>query len=112
VKTERGTKTDPALWVDRLAAIFRHTNPRVANGAVHPCQSVITEVPVIYCITFYCCIVTNSIENSPCWECHTVVAQLIKKFPIFCRTEDLLLSAQECGTVACPNWRISSCNIF
>ncbi|GFG31613.1 hypothetical protein Cfor_03192, partial [Coptotermes formosanus] len=44
VKTERGTKTDPALWVDRLAAIFRHTNPRVANGAVHPCQSVITEM--------------------------------------------------------------------
>jgi len=56
VKTERGTKTDPALWVDRLAAIFRHTNPRVENGAVHPCQSVITEVPKIWCYTmFYWC---------------------------------------------------------
>lgn len=55
MKTERGTKTDPALWVDRLAAIFRHTNPRVENGAVHPCQSVITEVRKIwYYIMFYC----------------------------------------------------------
>ncbi|PNF38379.1 Transportin-3 [Cryptotermes secundus] len=44
VKTERGTKTDPALWLDRLAAVFRHTNPHVENGAVHPCQSVITEM--------------------------------------------------------------------
>lgn len=39
---------DPALWLDRLAAIFRHTNPIVTNGEVHPCQSVINEIwPVI-----------------------------------------------------------------
>lgn len=48
VKTEKGTKTDPVLWLDRLAAIFRHTKPVVENGEVHPCQSVITEVwPVL-----------------------------------------------------------------
>ncbi|XP_075224525.1 transportin 3 isoform X1 [Lycorma delicatula] len=48
MKMERGTKTDPVLWLDRLAAIFRHTNPDVENGAVHPCQSVITEIwPVL-----------------------------------------------------------------
>lgn len=44
VKPERGTKSDPTLWLDRLAVIFRHTNPHVENGAVHPCQGVITEV--------------------------------------------------------------------
>ncbi|KAK7866974.1 hypothetical protein R5R35_006810 [Gryllus longicercus] len=48
VKTERGTNSDPVLWFDRLAAIFRHTKPPVDNGAVHPCQPVITEIwPVL-----------------------------------------------------------------
>ncbi|XP_046388483.1 transportin-3 [Ischnura elegans] len=48
LKTEKGTKTDPALWLDRLAIIFRHTNPIVENGKVHPCQPVITEIwPVL-----------------------------------------------------------------
>ncbi|XP_067009893.2 transportin-3 isoform X2 [Anabrus simplex] len=48
VKTERGTKTDPVLWLDRLAAIFRHTKPSVENGQIHPCQAVITEIwPVL-----------------------------------------------------------------
>lgn len=44
MKTERGTNTDPVLWLDRLAAIFRYTNPSVENGATHPCLSIITEV--------------------------------------------------------------------
>jgi len=52
VKTEKGTKTDPALWLDRLAAIFRHTNPHVENGAIHPCQSVITEVIKLHSILY------------------------------------------------------------
>nr|CAD7404319.1 unnamed protein product [Timema cristinae] len=48
VKTEKGTKSDPALWLDRLAAIFRHTNVGVENGQIHPCQGVITELwPVL-----------------------------------------------------------------
>ncbi|GLH15985.1 Transportin-3 [Gryllus bimaculatus] len=48
VKTERGTNSDPVLWFDRLAAVFRHTKPPVDNGAVHPCQPVITEIwPVL-----------------------------------------------------------------
>uniref|UniRef100_A0A1B6FRA0 Transportin-3 n=1 Tax=Cuerna arida TaxID=1464854 RepID=A0A1B6FRA0_9HEMI len=44
VKPERGKKTDPMLWLDRLAVIFRNTNPTVENGAVHPCLGVITEM--------------------------------------------------------------------
>ncbi|KAG8222278.1 hypothetical protein J437_LFUL003259 [Ladona fulva] len=48
VKTEKGTKTDPVLWLDRLATIFRHTSPVVENGKIHPCQPVITEIwPVL-----------------------------------------------------------------
>uniref|UniRef100_UPI00358E79EC transportin-3-like isoform X1 n=2 Tax=Myxine glutinosa TaxID=7769 RepID=UPI00358E79EC len=39
---------DPSIWLDRLAAIFRHTNPIVENGQVHPCQLVIQEIwPVL-----------------------------------------------------------------
>lgn len=44
VKPEKGLKTDPAYWLDRLAVIFRHTNLEVENGAVHPCQAVVSEV--------------------------------------------------------------------
>ncbi|XP_063222525.1 transportin-3 [Bacillus rossius redtenbacheri] len=44
IEIEKGTKTDPALWLDRLAAIFRNTNPSVDNGQLHPCQPVITEI--------------------------------------------------------------------
>lgn len=35
---------DPAVWLDRLAAIFRTCHPKVENGAPHPCQPVIQEV--------------------------------------------------------------------
>lgn len=41
---KEGTKTDPAIWLDRLAAIFRHTTPSVINGQQHPCQPVVEEV--------------------------------------------------------------------
>nr|CAD7206230.1 unnamed protein product [Timema douglasi] len=51
VKTEKGTKSDPALWLDRLAAIFRHTNVGVENGQIHPCQGVITEVTAVVSLT-------------------------------------------------------------
>lgn len=48
---ERGTKTDPVLWLDRLAAIFRHVNtPRIENSTdSHPCQLIVEEV----CIKMY-----------------------------------------------------------
>ncbi|KAK2184268.1 hypothetical protein NP493_274g00025 [Ridgeia piscesae] len=39
-----GSKDDPTNWIDRLAIIFRHTNPTVTNGQTHPCQPVVTEV--------------------------------------------------------------------
>ncbi|NWU98125.1 TNPO3 protein, partial [Upupa epops] len=39
-----GLSSDPTVPLDRLAVIFRHTNPIVENGQVHPCQKVIQEV--------------------------------------------------------------------
>ncbi|KAI0229589.1 Transportin-3 [Lamellibrachia satsuma] len=39
-----GSKEDPTNWIDRLAIIFRHTNPTVTNGQTHPCQPVVQEV--------------------------------------------------------------------
>ncbi|KAL0119670.1 hypothetical protein PUN28_007838 [Cardiocondyla obscurior] len=49
VPIERGTKTDPVIWLDRLAAIFKHTNPQIDDpNKPHPCQSVVTEMwPVL-----------------------------------------------------------------
>ncbi|KAK7492007.1 hypothetical protein BaRGS_00016671 [Batillaria attramentaria] len=45
---KQGTPTDPTIWLDRLAAIFRYTNPTVTNGQLHPCQPVIMELwPVL-----------------------------------------------------------------
>ncbi|KPP76261.1 transportin-3-like [Scleropages formosus] len=43
-----GKLSDPTVWLDRLAVIFRHTNPIVENGQMHPCQKVIQEIwPVL-----------------------------------------------------------------
>uniref|UniRef100_A0A671QMZ0 Transportin-3 n=1 Tax=Sinocyclocheilus anshuiensis TaxID=1608454 RepID=A0A671QMZ0_9TELE len=43
-----GKLSDPTVWLDRLAVIFRHTNPIVENGQTHPCQKVIQEIwPVL-----------------------------------------------------------------
>ncbi|XP_075455373.1 transportin-3 isoform X2 [Ascaphus truei] len=39
-----GISSDPILFLDRLAVIFRHTNPIVENGQTHPCQKVIQEI--------------------------------------------------------------------
>ncbi|KMQ93334.1 transportin-3 [Lasius niger] len=68
IPIERGTKTDPVIWLDRLAAIFKHTNPQIPNpidepnidepnidepnidesNKPHPCQSVVVEMwPVL-----------------------------------------------------------------
>ena len=46
---DRGSKNDPVVWLDRLAAIFRHVNVKIENpNEPHPCQSVITEMwPVL-----------------------------------------------------------------
>ncbi|NWX94082.1 TNPO3 protein, partial [Nothoprocta pentlandii] len=33
-----GLSADPTVPLDRLAVIFRHTNPIVENGQIHPCQ--------------------------------------------------------------------------
>ncbi|XP_043274763.1 transportin-3 isoform X2 [Venturia canescens] len=46
---DKGSKTDPVIWLDRLAAIFRHTNiPMDGACEPHPCQIVLTEMwPVL-----------------------------------------------------------------
>ncbi|KAK3517940.1 hypothetical protein QTP70_027900 [Hemibagrus guttatus] len=47
-ESSNGKSSDPTVWLDRLAVIFRHTNPYVENGQVHPCQKVIQEIwPVL-----------------------------------------------------------------
>ena len=39
------SKTDPVVWLDRLAAIFRHTAVCVGNcDDPHPCQGAVNEV--------------------------------------------------------------------
>ncbi|XP_028809640.1 transportin-3 isoform X2 [Denticeps clupeoides] len=46
--SSNGKTADPTVWLDRLAVIFRHTNPIVENGQTHPCQKVIQEIwPVL-----------------------------------------------------------------
>uniref|UniRef100_A0A8D8ZEZ3 Transportin-3 n=1 Tax=Cacopsylla melanoneura TaxID=428564 RepID=A0A8D8ZEZ3_9HEMI len=46
-KPEKNKKSDPVLWLDRLAAIFKHTSPRTMSEPP-PCQGVITELwPVL-----------------------------------------------------------------
>lgn len=49
IPIERGTKTDPVIWLDRLAAIFKHTNPQIDDpNTPHPCQSIVSEMwPVL-----------------------------------------------------------------
>ncbi|CAG5115054.1 unnamed protein product [Candidula unifasciata] len=45
---KHGAANDPTVWLDRLATVFRHTNPSVPSGQTHPCQMVILEVwPVL-----------------------------------------------------------------
>ncbi|GIY76521.1 transportin-3 [Caerostris darwini] len=41
---KEGTKTDPAVWLDRLAAIFRYTTPSITNGQMHPCLPVVETI--------------------------------------------------------------------
>lgn len=45
IPIEVGTKTDPVIWLDRLAAIFRQTDPQMDDpNEPHPCQNAVTEV--------------------------------------------------------------------
>ncbi|XP_014259711.1 transportin-3 [Cimex lectularius] len=65
VKPETGTKSDPAVWMDRLAAIFKHINPKLQNGQLHPCQPVITEIwPVLSSVCTKYARDTHIIEKS------------------------------------------------
>ena len=40
VKPEKGSKQDPVIWLDRVAAIYRHTTPHVSRIELHPCLSI------------------------------------------------------------------------
>lgn len=43
-----GSRSEPIVFLDRLAAIFRNTNVNVPPGQSHPCQPVVEEVwPVL-----------------------------------------------------------------
>ncbi|XP_014226536.1 transportin-3 [Trichogramma pretiosum] len=44
----RNTKTDPILWLDRLATIFRNVSPPVENQDTHPCHGGVNDMwPVL-----------------------------------------------------------------
>ena len=44
----KNTVSDPVLYLDRLASIFRNVTPVVTPGALHPCQEVATDLwPII-----------------------------------------------------------------
>ena len=40
---ENGKKKDPTQWIDRLASIYRHVNPKLSKGEVNPAVIVIME---------------------------------------------------------------------
>lgn len=52
LKTDVKTRKDPTFWLDRLAAILRHTNPKVAEGEQHPVLPVLQELWPVLSQTF------------------------------------------------------------
>jgi hypothetical protein len=55
IPIERGTETDPVIWLDRLAAIFKHTNPQIDDSSKpHPCQSIVSEVSLTRSLVKIC----------------------------------------------------------
>ena len=46
-QVQNGTLNDPAIWMDRLAEIFRACDFRVGPTG-HPCQEVVVEVSMIF----------------------------------------------------------------
>jgi transportin-3 len=43
-----GTSSDPAVWMDRLTALFRACSVELTNGQPHPCRPIIEEVwPIV-----------------------------------------------------------------
>lgn len=51
-KAEVKTRKDPTFWLDRLAAILRHTNPKVRDGEQHPIVPVLEELWPVLSRTF------------------------------------------------------------
>lgn len=44
VKVEKNQRSDPCYWLDRLAAIIRHTDPDVRETDEHPCLNILIEM--------------------------------------------------------------------
>lgn len=43
IKIEKGQRSDPVFWLDRLAALYRHINPPHDENEINPCACVIIE---------------------------------------------------------------------
>lgn len=43
VPVTRNERSDPCFWLDRLAALMRHTSPDVLDDDAHPCMVVMNE---------------------------------------------------------------------
>lgn len=39
----KGSSSDPCVWMDRLAAIFRSSVMELTSGQVHPCAAIVEE---------------------------------------------------------------------
>lgn len=40
---QKGERTDPAYWIDRVCAVIRHTNPDIADGELHPTVQILKD---------------------------------------------------------------------
>lgn len=73
IPIERGMKTDPVLWLDRLAAIFKYTKPAIEDpNKPHPCEGIVTEVSIgrkgenfsyNFCVCVYIYICITNVNN-------------------------------------------------
>jgi transportin-3 len=44
----KGTASDPTVWLDRIAALFRYCKLNLENNQAHPCLPVLSELwPVL-----------------------------------------------------------------
>lgn len=51
VTVNKGSLSDPTVWLDRLAALFRYCKLTIEPGQTHPCVSVLVEIWPVLSIT-------------------------------------------------------------
>lgn len=73
IPIEVGTKTDPVVWLDRLATIFRHTDlDFFSYPKPHPCQNAVTEVRFMIYNMIYI-IIYDSLKTHSLYQFHLYI---------------------------------------